>query len=615
MSLTSQVSALATQLGTDIKAIIENIGTLDDLTTTEKSSLVAALNELRTYIASVESALGASIDDDATASSTTWSSSKISSAITEAIDALVNGAPEAMDTLKELADAIEENGDAITALQTIAAGHVKFSEAQSLTDEQKQQARDNIGAASAARAEEAYNAAVAAEGAASQAQSDAQSAIDTASTAQTTANEAKEAATAAETSATAAQTVAEAAQTAASEAKTTAEAANAAAEAASTTADAANTTAEEAKTTAEEAKAAVDGKAEASHTHEIADVNGLQDELDNRCIAVVESGNGKSIIQNESSGGGPKFQHTDGTHCYVGVNDGGADGIGVQAYVKDSSTNVGTRINIFAKGAYCIHNMSNEDEAYQADGDACKIAVMGDLDSYKTATIEAVDEKLGSYYTSEYVLNNFASKTEVTEALAGKQDAGDYITTTDAETKISEAIDSLVNGAPEAMDTLKELADAIEENGDAVTALREIAASHVSYTEAQSLTDAQKTTARTNIDAVSAAELQDAVAGVDLTAYLKSEDAASTYATIASLDEVKTTAEGAASAASAAQTTADSAVTAASAAQTTADSAASAASAAQTAADAAAAAVTAHEDAVGDTDTDFVSIYTAARDA
>lgn len=147
MSFDTQINNLAKQVGEDIKTLSGYIGSLDDLTTTAKASLVVALNELK---ASLGTQSSAGIDDDSTSSSTTWSSSKISTAVSDAITALVNGAPETLDTLKELADAIETNGDAISALQTIAAGHVKYDEAQSLTDEQQTQARDNIGAASAA---------------------------------------------------------------------------------------------------------------------------------------------------------------------------------------------------------------------------------------------------------------------------------------------------------------------------------------------------------------------------------------------------------------------------------------------------------------------------------
>ena len=93
--------------------------------------------------------------DDAQASGTkTYSSQKVEAKITAAKqsvkDDLLGGAGEAYDTLKELADALVTNKDAITALQQIAQGHVQFDKAQSLNDEQKKQARANIGALSAA---------------------------------------------------------------------------------------------------------------------------------------------------------------------------------------------------------------------------------------------------------------------------------------------------------------------------------------------------------------------------------------------------------------------------------------------------------------------------------
>lgn len=93
--------------------------------------------------------------DDAQASGTkTYSSQNVEAKITAAKqsvkDDLLGGAGEAYDTLKELADALVTNKDAITALQQIAQGHVQFDKAQSLNDEQKKQARANIGALSAA---------------------------------------------------------------------------------------------------------------------------------------------------------------------------------------------------------------------------------------------------------------------------------------------------------------------------------------------------------------------------------------------------------------------------------------------------------------------------------
>jgi len=142
-----RITALAQVIGTDVKGILANIGDLSALTTTQKASLVLAMNELKAAIDAVD--LSDLIDDSATANSMTWSSTKISNAISAAVSALVNSAPEAMDTLKELADAISNNQSAIGALQTIAGKHVRYDEAQTLTDAQQTQARSNIAAAAA----------------------------------------------------------------------------------------------------------------------------------------------------------------------------------------------------------------------------------------------------------------------------------------------------------------------------------------------------------------------------------------------------------------------------------------------------------------------------------
>lgn len=79
-----------------------------------------------------------------------YSSSKVEDLITAAKQAVKNdllgGAGSAYDTLQELATLIQTNQSAIDALEAIAAGHVRFDQAQTLTDGQKTQARQNIGA-------------------------------------------------------------------------------------------------------------------------------------------------------------------------------------------------------------------------------------------------------------------------------------------------------------------------------------------------------------------------------------------------------------------------------------------------------------------------------------
>lgn len=147
-TLDGQIQALATQLGTDIKQIITSQGNLSALTTTQKASLVLAINELKAELGTIDADL---IDDSAPSSTKTYSSSKIVSEIQtkcqEVKDALLGGAGEAFDTLKELADLIEQNKDLIESLQTLAGSHVRYDAAQELSPQQKTQARTNIGAA------------------------------------------------------------------------------------------------------------------------------------------------------------------------------------------------------------------------------------------------------------------------------------------------------------------------------------------------------------------------------------------------------------------------------------------------------------------------------------
>lgn len=94
-------------------ALTATVGTLSNLTTTAKTTAVAAINELRTSITSLS--LGASgISDSVTGTATTWSSSKVSSEV-----GLVAA--------------------------TVPASTVRFI-SQTLTVGQQTQARTNIGA-------------------------------------------------------------------------------------------------------------------------------------------------------------------------------------------------------------------------------------------------------------------------------------------------------------------------------------------------------------------------------------------------------------------------------------------------------------------------------------
>lgn len=71
--------------------------------------------------------------------------------VTAAVDALVDGAPGALDTLEELAAALGDDPNFATTVTTALANRVRFDAAQTLTAPQQTQARTNIGAASTAQ--------------------------------------------------------------------------------------------------------------------------------------------------------------------------------------------------------------------------------------------------------------------------------------------------------------------------------------------------------------------------------------------------------------------------------------------------------------------------------
>lgn len=151
-SLESRVSEFAARTGQEIKKVRGEIATSN--TAAEALTQRVAANEGAITALQGEVAKKVEIDDAQASATKTYSSQKVDSQITAAKQAvkddLLGGAGEAYDTLKELADALVTNKDAITALQQIAQGHVQFDKAQSLNDEQKKQARANIGALSAA---------------------------------------------------------------------------------------------------------------------------------------------------------------------------------------------------------------------------------------------------------------------------------------------------------------------------------------------------------------------------------------------------------------------------------------------------------------------------------
>ncbi len=155
MTLEQRLILLAQAIGADIKALNISQGALTDLDTTAKASLVAAVNELKGIVDGLGGG-GAVINDAAGDGDTTvtWSADKIFDTIAAASAALknelTNGVGTALDTLKELADALGNDPSFAATIASEIANRVRYDAAQALSAPQQAQARTNIGAQAAA---------------------------------------------------------------------------------------------------------------------------------------------------------------------------------------------------------------------------------------------------------------------------------------------------------------------------------------------------------------------------------------------------------------------------------------------------------------------------------
>ena len=155
MTLEQRLIALAQAMGADVKALLQAQGSLSALSTTAKNNLVAAINELKTAMDNTVTG-SVTINDAAGdgATTVTWSADKIHDTIEAARLAVKNeltdGAGAALDTLAELAAALNDDPDFAATIAAEIANRVRYDAAQTLTAPQQAQARANIGAQSAA---------------------------------------------------------------------------------------------------------------------------------------------------------------------------------------------------------------------------------------------------------------------------------------------------------------------------------------------------------------------------------------------------------------------------------------------------------------------------------
>ena len=135
-----RITELAQAIAQDIKELKSTQGLLDSLSTTSKASLVDAINELHLAISN-----STGVDDSAENGISTWSSSKIRESIITAISELVNGSDGALDTLKELADALGTDANFAATLAEQMGKRVRVDAAQTFTVTEQAQGCANLG--------------------------------------------------------------------------------------------------------------------------------------------------------------------------------------------------------------------------------------------------------------------------------------------------------------------------------------------------------------------------------------------------------------------------------------------------------------------------------------
>ena len=143
MSLATRIESLVIRVAQEFNDVRAKAGNLANLSTTDKSSLVAAINELQAAVASNV------IDDGQVATTSTYSSSKIVSLLDALKAEILGGADAAYDTLVEIQQLLQNGTSGLDALLAAVNNRVRFDAAQSLTVAEQLQARSNIGAVAA----------------------------------------------------------------------------------------------------------------------------------------------------------------------------------------------------------------------------------------------------------------------------------------------------------------------------------------------------------------------------------------------------------------------------------------------------------------------------------
>lgn len=120
---------------------------------------------------------------------------------------------------------------------------------------------------------------------------------------------------------------------------------------------------------------------DAAQTHVYVPYDVPEVDVSNKVDKVITNENGsKAIIENEPTGGGVKFHAADGTQSFVGVNDGGLNGLMAQICADKEVDGkwVGSRINVFHDHIYYT-SLADKMAGKENNDAACEIATKGDI--------------------------------------------------------------------------------------------------------------------------------------------------------------------------------------------------------------------------------------------
>lgn len=159
--LIEKIDNLAKAIGTAIRELRAKVGDVASLSTTEKTSVVEAINEVNTIAKAANSKTaptveemmpeisGGLIQDEDVQTHTTYSSRKIEDIVDGAVERakreLIDGAENTYDTLKEIQEIIKSDKTVTAGLLESVGNRLRVDEKMTLTETQEKALSETLG--------------------------------------------------------------------------------------------------------------------------------------------------------------------------------------------------------------------------------------------------------------------------------------------------------------------------------------------------------------------------------------------------------------------------------------------------------------------------------------